>query len=216
MILATMAVLAAAPTLAAVDSLPPKVAGEIALAGQDHAPIVRITAPKAGHMGIPGTVERQMIERPVADAEGCFRKRWTVRFRQREGLAEREAELSDASAIAEVALPAPAGCPDDGYVHVNPGLEPAQALAELSYLDEVRLRGAPVRFTCADETPSKLCVDPTQIRQALAKLTPWAVTHRDGDMVFWLDGPGGAVTEVRYRLPHTGEIAVSRRIPAPF
>jgi hypothetical protein len=218
MILMTMVLLAtqAPPTLGALANLSPGAAGEIVLAGKDHEPVAKIVAPAGRGMDPPGMVERQLVERPVAGPQGCSRRRWIARFSHTPGVAEDEATLSSVWASTEVALPGAAGCPDDGYVHLNPGLGASQALPALRYLDDIRLGDAPAEFTCSDETASGLCADPGKIRQALAKLSPWAVTRQNGQMVFWLGTPGQAVTEVRYSPNRLDQVTVSRRIPAPF
>lgn len=218
MILMTMVLLATQgpPTLSALANLSPRAAGEIVLAGKDHEPVAKIVIPTDRGADPPGMVERQLVERPVAGPQGCSRRRWIARFSHAPGVAEGEAALSSVWASTEVALPRAAGCPDDGYVHLNPGLEAAQALPALRYLDDVRRGDAPAKFTCSDETASGLCADPGKIRQALAKLSPWAVTRQDGQTIFWLGGPGQAVTEVRYPLSRPDQVTVRRRIPAPF
>ena len=218
MILMTMVLLAtqAPPTLGALANLSPRAAGEIVLAGKDHEPVARIVVPTGQGADPPGMVERQLVERPVAGPQGCSRRRWTAWFSHAPGVAEGEAALSSVSASTEVALPGAAGCPDDGYVHLNPGLEATQALPALRYLDDIRLGDAPAKFTCSDETASGLCADPKALRQTLAGLSPWAVTRQNGQMVFWLGGAGQAVTEVRYSSDRLDQVTVSRRIPAPF
>jgi len=217
MILMTMVLLATQgpPTLSALANLSPQAAGEIVLADKDHEPVAKIVVPTGRDMDPPGTVERQLVERPVAGPQGCSRRRWIARFSHAPGVAEGEATLSSVSASTEVALPGAAGCPDDGYVHLNPGLEATQALPALRYLDDIRLGDAPAKFTCSDETASGLCGDPKTLRQKLASLSPWALTRQNGQMVFWL-GPPGVVTEVRYSPDRLDQVTVSRRVPAPF
>jgi len=218
MILMTMILLATqgAPTLAVTQQLTPQAAGDIVLAGHDHGPIARIVIPANQGMNPPGFIERQFVETPVAGAEGCSRKRWTVTFFHGPAVTRDEAPLQNAYATTEVALTAAPGCPDDGYTRLNTGVEPAQGFAALRYLDDLRLRGAKARFTCSDETSSHLCAGPTEIRRALAGLKPWAVSREDADTVFWMGTPGGVVTEVRYRLDRPGRVAVTREVPAPF
>jgi hypothetical protein len=218
MMLMTMVLLATQgpPTLSALENLSPRAAGEIVLAGKDHEPVAKIVVPTGRGMDPPGTVERQLVERPVAGPQGCSRRRWIARFSHGPGVAEGEAALSSVSASTEVALPGAAGCPDDGYVHLNPSLEATQALPALRHLDDIRRGGAPAKFTCSDETASDLCADPGKTRQALAKLSPWAVTRQDGQTIFWLGEPGQAVTEVRYPLSRPDQVTVRRSIPAPF
>lgn len=218
MILSTVALLAVqvAPTLATVEALSPLAAGELVLAGKDHGPIVKIVVPGPGGMNAPGAVERQMVEQLVASAGGCSRRRWTVQFFHGPGVTEDQASLSAAWSATEVALPGPAGCPDDGYVHLNPGFEPVRAFTALRRLDDLRRGEAGIQFTCSDETPSNLCADPAKIPLALAKLSPRVLTDEDGETVFWLYDSGAAVTDVRYSATRPDQVSVSRRIPAPF
>ena len=217
MILMTAILLAlqAAPTLAMVESLPPGEAGELVLAGRDHGPIAAIVVPRLNDLP-PGFAERQLVERPVAEKDGCVRKRWTVTFARKAGEAESRPESSDLWAGIEVALPGLAGCPDDGYVRLDPGLAPIQALPALKHLDALRSGDAQASFTCSDQTTSDLCGDPKALRRKLAALSPWALTRQNEQMIFWLGVPGQVVTEVRYSLAHPKHVTVARRIPAPF
>jgi hypothetical protein len=204
------------PTLAATQQGAPEAAGDLVLAGHDHGPIARIVIPVNQGMNPPGLIERQLVETPVAGAEGCSRKRWNVTFFHGPAVTRDEAPFQNAYATTEVALSGAAGCPNDGYTRLNTDVQPAQGFAALRYLDDLRLRGAKARFTCSDKTSSHLCAGPAKIRQALAMLTPWAVTLEDGDTLLWLGEPGQVVTEVRYRLDRPGRVAVRREIPAPF
>jgi hypothetical protein len=218
MILTTLILLAlqSAPTLGAMERLSPQAAGEVVLAGQDHGPIVKIAPPKFPGMSAPGGVERQMVERPVASAGGCVRRRWILGFFHGPDVTQDEAALNSVSSTTEVALAGPTGCPDDGYAQLNGDITPAQAHAALGHLDDLRLRDAKAQFSCSDETRSNLCADTKTIRRELAKLSAWAVMRRNGETVFWLGGGGGAVTEVRYALTGPDRVVVERRIPAPF
>ena len=213
---AVAVMLQAAPTLATVESLPPGEAGGLVLAGKDHGPIAAIVVPRLNNLP-PGFAERQLVERPVAEKGGCVRKRWTVTFARKAGETESRVEGSDIWAGTEIALPGLAGCPDDDYVRLDPGLEPTQALPALKYLDALRGGDARASFTCSDQTTSDLCGDPKALRQKLAGLSPWALTRQNGQMVFWLGAPGAVVvTEVRYRPDRLDQVTVSRKIPAPF
>lgn len=207
--------LQAAPTLAAAESLSPEAAGALLLAGRAHGPVVAMVAPDGRGLP-PGTSERQLFERPVAEAGGCVRKRWTVTFARKPGEAEGASQRVNAWAGTEIALPDPAGCPADGYVRLNLGLTPAQGLPALKHLDALGRGEAKASFTCTDQTASDLCGDPKTLHQKLARLSAWALTPRDGQMVFWLGAPGQTVTEVRYAPARPERVAVERRIPPPF
>jgi len=216
MILATTLALTlqAAPTLAQIDDLSPQAVGEVVLAGKDHGPIARIVVPERRGMNPPGMVERQLVEQTVVGPDGCSRRRWTATFFHGPG-GEGQAKLDTTWAKTEIALPGPAGCPDDGYTMVQ-DIEPAQAFAALRRLDDLRFRGAKARFTCSDETDSHLCADPEAMRPALAKLSPWAVLREGGQTVFWMGTPGGVVTQVRYDPAQPERVTVQRAVPAPF
>jgi len=216
MILSAVAVmLQAAPTLAMVESLPPGEAGGLVLAGKDHGPIAAIVVPRLNDLP-PGFAERQLVERPVAEKGACVRKRWTVTFARKAGETESRVESSDIWAGIEIALPGLAGCPDDDYLRLDPGLKPIQALPALKHLDALRRGDAQASFTCSDQTTSDLCADPKALRQKLAALSPWALTRQNGQMVFWLGVPGEVVTELRYSTDRLDQVTVSRKIPAPF
>lgn len=218
MILMTMALLATQgpPTLAAIETLSPEAAGETILAGHQHGPIVKIIAPKQRGMDAPGYLRGEMVERAEAGAEGCSRRRWKIAFFQGRNATTGEAALESVSATTEIVLSGPAGCPDDGYTLLNGDIEPAQAFADLRYLDDLRLRNARAEIRCSDQTGSRLCADPRKVREALAKLSPWAVMREDGQTIFWLGVPGQVVTEVRYRFDRPSQVTVERSVPAPF
>jgi hypothetical protein len=218
MILPILMLLAAqaAPTLAMIEGLSPQAAGELVLANRTHGPIVQVVATKTQPMAPPGSIERQFLEAPVAGAEGCVRRRWTVMFHHGPGVAPDQATPMSSMALTEVALPGAAGCPADGYVRLNPGLEPAQGLPALKRLNALGRGEAKAVFTCSDQTKSDLCGDPETLHRKLAALSPWALSRRDGRMVFWLGVPGQVVTEVSYAVDRPEQVAVSRQIPPPF
>ncbi len=217
MILAAMLALAlqAAPTVAEMESLTPEAAGRAVLAGKHHRPIARIVTPPFRGMNPPGMVERRLVEQAVASADGCSRRRWTATFFRGPDVDDSQAQLGTISENAEVALPGPAGCPEDGYSLIQ-NIEPAQAFAALRRLDDLRLRGARAAFRCSDKTGSRLCADPKALRPTLAKLSPWMVTREDGRVVFWMGTPGEVITEVRYNPARPERVAVERYTPAPF
>ena len=203
-------------TLGAIEGLSPEAAGEIVLANHEHGPITKVVAPRQRGMDPPGWLRGELVERAVAGAEGCTRRRWNVAFSQGPDVATSQARLESVSATTEIGLSGPAGCPGDGYTSLNGDIDPAQAFVALRYLDDLRFRGAKAQIACSDETASHLCAGSEKIRQALAKLTPWAVMREDGQTIFWLGAPGQIVTEVRYRLDRPGRVTVTRAVPAPF
>jgi hypothetical protein len=200
-------------TLAEIERLPPAAAGERLLAGQAHGPIEAIVRRPPHGMDPPDTVELQLVERAVAQARGCSRRRWSITF---SGPAWTAVSSSGPHSVAEVALLRDGSCPGDPYVHVDPGMAPAQALDALAYLDAIRSPRSRVVFTCFDRTSSRLCGSRRTIRRELARLSPWAVSREGDDTLLWLGVRGETVTEVRYRAGSPNRIIVTRRIPAPF
>lgn len=220
MVLMSMLLLAApvAPTIAAIKRLPPRAAGNTALAGEDHGPIAQVVVPAIGPLQAPGVRELHLVERATAIAAGCMRKRWTVSFRSAAGAPD-DATLSHAYAVTEVALRNSAACPRDGYVKVALDLEPGAALAALAYYDDIRRRRVKVTFSCSDTTRSNLCLTPRALRDGLASVSPWFVKREIGITTIWL-GPrareyGQAVTEITYSASAPASINVTRRTPAP-
>jgi len=214
MILAAMmlALMQDPPTLAEIERLSPAAAGELALAGQDHGPIVSVVHRQGRGMDPPGLVSVELVERAVTHGAGCSRKRWTLAFFRRDAAA-----LSPPVPTTEVALLRSGTCPDGEYVDMNPDMESVQAFEALRYLDEIRLPQSRVRFSCSDRTSSHLCASPRTIRRELARISPWAVMQEGNVTIMWLGvRGGGVVTEVRYRAASPGRITVRRRIPPPF
>ena len=200
-------------TLAEIERLPPAAAGERLLAGREHGPIEAVVRRPPHGMDPPETLELQLVERAVAQARGCSRRRWSITF---SGPAWTAASSSGPWGAAEVALLRDGACPADRYVHVNPGMEPARALDALAHLDQIRSPRSRAVFACSDRTSSRLCGSRRTIRRELARLSPWAVTREGDDTLLWLGVRGETVTEVRYRAASPNRIIVTRRMPAPF
>ena len=135
MILATMLLLAAhpAPTLADIKLLSPQAAGDVALAGQFHNPIVEVIIPGTQGMGPPGFVQIEMLERATPTTGACARRRWIVAFSGGTGGPMNDARLMGGDAGIEVASRRAADCPSNGYVHLNGGLDTTQAVAALAF-----------------------------------------------------------------------------------
>lgn len=201
-------------TLAAVERLPAVAAGDLALAGKDHGPIETVARRAAQGMNPPGLVELEMLEPVVAGARGCERRRWTVSFQPLAPNAE--PVKTGAYAATEVALARSGVCPNGGYVHLNPGVEPSQAFVVLEQLDRIALGRSRPKISCFDATASMLCSNDQTTLQSLARLRPWVVTREGKELVAWLGAPGDVVTEVRFDARSSGHIVVNRKIPAPF
>ena len=213
MILAAMllALMQDPPTLAEIERLSPSAAGELALAGQDHGPVVSVVLQPTRAMDPPGMVTLELVERAVAHVGGCSRKRWTLYFHRRDTAAS-----SPPWHATEVALLRSGTCPDGEYVHMNPGIESPQAFEALRHLDEIRMPRSRVTFSCSDRTSSRLCASSRTIRRELARMSPWAVMREGDATILWMGVRGGVVTEVRYRAASPNRITVRRRIPPPF
>lgn len=219
MILATLLLLQTpTPTLADVLRLPPRRAGDLLLAGQDHRPIDTVAVAPSRGPAPPGVEEVHLVERAAAAADGCTRRRWTVSFHYKPGNDRGEARLSTAYAAVEVALPGTGGCnAATPFVHVNPGLDAAEAIRGLRQLRQTVSPSARAGIACTDATRSDLCDGGNDaVRRRLQALTPWAVSRQGNDTVFWLGMQGGIVTEVRFAPGSPDRVIVDRRVPAPF
>ena len=216
MILAAL-MLALAPgevTLGAVERLPPAAAGDLVLAGKEHRPIKTVARRPAHGMDPPGLIQLELVEAAVADTDGCVRRRWTASFMQPPG---GEARLTDAYAGTEISTARSGSCAGASYVHLNPGVTRAEAVAVLERLKLVASGRIKPDFSCKDETRSVLCNDIVTFRRELGRQRPWAVNREDGDLEVWLNAPGqSAVTKVLFRSGPGNQVAVSRRYPPPF
>lgn len=206
------------PTVASIQRLTPKAAGDVVLAGKDHDVITDVVVRKVGVLQPPGLVELEMSERAKMIAGGCVRKRWTVNFNGSPS-APSDATLSGAYSINEVALRRSTGCPSNGYAQVGSGLEPSPALVGLAYLDRIQRRIAKAEISCLDSTSSGLCNNPKTLRQGLEKITPWLVKQEGDLMILWLGDAKRqymqAVTEVSFSAMTPDKITITRRTPAP-
>lgn len=213
MIIASILMLAPLPTvtLEQVLGLDPAEAGELVLRGEDHGAVVMVSRSSTGGLQPPYTVELDLVEQPVAEAQGCSRRRWRAAFRFPAGAPQAQATLARRWAGREIAL----DCGAREFAHLNPGTPPQQGFAALARLRQVQTGEGRVRFTCTDRTASRLCASDANIRRELAAFDPWAVTSREGVLLLWLGARGQAVTEVRIDPRDPDHLVVERRIPAP-
>ncbi|MBA4047746.1 MAG: hypothetical protein C0476_04305 [Sphingomonas sp.] len=204
------------PALGAIERMTPEAAGDLVLAGRDHGPIATVARQAATGMDPPGVVELDLVERTVTELGGCIRRRWTATFRYKVGAPAETAVLSDARAATEVALPVGESCPSGQYAGVAPGTGTDAALGALRDLTRIRQFGDDVHATCTDETTSGLCAGPQAMRDALARIEPWAVSVRGDEIKLWLGTPGQVVTDIRYTSCQPMMVAIKRFIPPPF
>jgi hypothetical protein len=202
------------PTPAEIERLPPAAAGELALVGQEHGPIVAVVRRDGSGMDPPGMVTIELVERAVAGEGGCSRTRWEIVFGV--GPDEHVSRRSGPRAGTEVALFRAGACPDDPYVPVGSNVEAPAALDILRHLDEIRSPRRRINFLCSDTTHSHLCFNARTIRREVARLSPWQIL-RDGDVtILWLGIRGQVVTELRYPAASPDRVTVKREIPPPF
>lgn len=203
----------AAPTLEEITRLPPAAAGELALAGHPHAPIVEIRRGWPGSLP-PGLTELLMTERPTAlPGGGCMRRQWSVGFR-RDAVPYR---LEGAFASTEITVRSGRDCPTTGYVEIGDGVSADRAVGEMTRVQGWWAGNNPPHYRCTDHTDSRLCATSAELRLQLARTTPWMIKREREEIVLWMGQRGGVVTELRY-VPgdRVTTATVTRFIPAPF
>ncbi len=158
----------AAPTLGEVARLPPAAAGDLALVGYPHAPIVEVR-PGPGGLAPPGVAELTLVERPTAlPGKGCLRQYWNVSFRRNPEEPSAAQRRVGAQSYIEVAIRSGDGCPSTGYVGANSGVSPAVAVAELARLHDWQAGMNMPEYRCVDRTDSDFCAAPERTRQEIA------------------------------------------------
>ncbi len=202
------------PTLEDITQLPPGAAGDLALKGQRHEPIVAVQEVES-ILQLPYPIELQLIERPIASDNGCLRNRWRLFFQGSTNIDPAQAVLARSYSMVEIALSDSAGCPSKDYVHLNPNVEPREGFASLVALEEIRSGARKPQFSCSDQTSSDLCFNAQSIRRELMELPVWAASSVDGGVELWLGRTGHIVTAVRLDFDDYEFVEVERRIPAP-
>lgn len=203
-------------TLAQVEALSPRRAGELLLEGRAHVPIIRASRKAERYIGVPGQTEYELVETAQAVSGGCVRHSWTARFRTSPGGDEKTAIFVGADSRAEVALRV-RGCTGARYAILNGGVDSARALSLLQALRRIGTGAAPVRFSCRSEIDPQLCAGPEAARAAIRTTPVWAVSQSGGVAKFWLGEPGGGVvTTVELAAARPGHVTITRKVPAPF
>lgn len=217
MIFAALLLMQASPilTLSDLSHMPPDQAGSTLLKGLDHGPITEVVESSDRRLLPTGMVELQLVEKTALHDGACSRKRWKASLMHRQEDAPDKAVLLSRHGAEEVALPVSGACPGGDYVHVNPGMDVAQAVQALGRLADIKAGRAQVHFRCSDQTASGLCESAGKTQGEIGRLSPWAVSRSGQEMVFWLGTSGQTVTEVRFTPAQPGEVTVSRRIPPP-
>ncbi|WP_336944600.1 hypothetical protein [Sphingomonas panni] len=216
MILAVL-LLQAAPTVAAVDRLPPAEAGTVVLRGKTHGPVEAVEVVPLGHMAPPGFVERDLVERPVPTDGGCVRRRWRASFRSPTLERDGPFVLDSVYAMTEVALTATATCPTSDYVHLNPGIEPGKGLATLLRADGIRTGRIRVAFGCKDHIgDAGFCRNRASILRELRTRRPWIMTWEDGRLAVSMKGRTPGIVTLRLDPHAPDRVNVVKAVPAPF
>lgn len=218
--LLTMALLPPLTTHEALE-LPPVEAGEWALAGLEHGPIIEVERVK-DHMAPPGEVA--MIYREAASQVplGCARRWWRVAFANQQtpsvdqAEADRGARVISRNSGYEVALTSSEQCPIDGYALVSNGLPVSVALHALRRLRQVAAGKPSLAIECTDKTSSDICKSPTNTLNELGSLPARMVEYLNGPFSIVLGVPGQPMTLVMFGGSKSNTMQVSRFLPAPF
>lgn len=204
-----------APTFSELKRLPPDLAGDLVLRGQQHGRIESVEVRKGG-MRPSGMIEADLVEQPTASGPRCVRTRWTATFFASSDADLDAGTLDHVHSATEIALAEMGRCPAIGYAQLSVGVEQEQGFGALSVLQRIRSAAPGFRMRCSDRTSSGLCFSDRHTRRALAVLTPWAISREAGDVLIWLGTRGQIVTEVRFNSAAPGRVKVTRSVPAPF
>jgi hypothetical protein len=205
----------AALSLAEVRQMTPAAAGDTILRDRQHGPIETFEAPTGG-MNAPGSIEGQLVERPVSSGPGCVRRRWTVQFRAAPGADITNATVIGTYSSQEISPRLTETCPTGRYVYLNPGVSVDEGWAALAKLKDSLMQESRVRSRCRDTTSSHLCRGSRAVRAELRMLPPNVVTRVDGDIAVWIGTSNSVATEIRFPSGRPSQIVVTRRLPAPF
>ena len=204
-----------APAFSELKPLPPDMAGDLVLQGQQHGRIESVEVFKGG-MRPSGEIEAQLVEQPTASGPQCVRTRWTATFLASSDTNLDTGRLDHVHGKTEIALAEKGRCPAIGYAQLIGSVDQAQGFGALSVLQRVRSEAHGFRLLCSDRTSSGLCSSDLGTRRALTAVVPWAISREADDVLIWLGTPGQAVTEVRFNPAAPGRIKVKRSVPAPF
>lgn len=203
-------------TLGETLRLPPTEAGDRALAGLQHGPIVTVERLPPAHLMPPGWVMVEMKEAPRREAQGCVRTVWVLRFIHDPSSPEDAARISSFGPRPEIALTSSQGCPETGYAKFAGKLTIPLAFSALQRLDSVIAGKDKRQIVCRNTTPSYLCENRQTTLRELAAIRPWMVTDHNGPLEIWLGTPGQVITTVTFDSDPNLPLVVSRLVPAPF
>ncbi|MDM7956193.1 hypothetical protein [Blastomonas sp.] len=219
----TLLAMALQPPLTVSEALelPAAEAGDWALAGLEHGPIVEAERVK-NQMAPPGEVV--MIYREAASRVplGCARRWWRVAFADRRtpSVDQAEAELGiraiSRNSGYEAALSSSEPCPIDGYALVSKGLPVSVALDALRKLRQVAAGESSLAIECKDSTRSDICKSPTNTLTELGSLPARMIEYHNGPFSIVLGVPDQPMTLVMFGAPKSNSMQVSRFLPAPF
>ena len=196
--------------------LPPAEAGERALSGLRHGPIVHVQRPQ-DLMGPPGFVRLILQEQPSRKPEGCIRHWWSVQFNHDPATPVEQARLVESSRGSEVALAIEQNCPEAGYSGFAGNLDAATTLSALRKLEQVIVGATNPPIVCRNSTPSYLCEDRQTTLRELGTLRPgFVMIDQRGRLEFWFGAQGQAQTTAIFESDEDSTLLVSRSAPLPF
>ncbi len=202
-------------TLGEVIEKEPTMAGELVLSGHQHNTVVAVEEVEE-EMAPANSTRLHLVEKASVLGNRCQRRRWTATFQDLPSDDTAAKILTGTYSTTEITISDAGICPSVGYTHLNPSVDAQQGFAALAILEKLRSGSVQAEFECVDRTSSDLCSSPETIRDELNKLSPWAVTLREGDLELWLGTPGQTVTAVRINPTRPQWAGIERRIPAPF
>src|SRR5687768_8426848 len=113
-----------------LQTMPPTDIAQVALAGRDHGPIVRVEKERDLH-NPSGEHHYKVYEAAKAVPGGCRRRVWWVTFSAKRGDPDSPARLMTPTPTTQVALEQDGSCENASFAHLNPGLEEEQGFATL-------------------------------------------------------------------------------------
>jgi hypothetical protein len=202
-------------TLGSITGRSPREAGDILLRGQDHGRVEKVERVPLNGMYPPGSIEFALVEATVESQGVCSRRRWIASFSNGPDRPDDAASLIDVSPVMEAAIPSGSGCAASRFARLQPGIEPREAVAALTYFDRVLDGRASVSFSCSDKTRSHLCRSRASIMQTLKRGVGYA--SREGHMIeLTLTTENGPLTTIRYSTLRPGRLRIERTYPPPF
>lgn len=211
--------LAASPTddatLATARGRPPREAGDILLAGQDHGVIEKVETVTLNGAVPPGWTEVDLIEHADPIDGGCRRRRWILTGIRGPNQTDDAVRLTVSFPAVEVARSSPLGCRAVKYARLSGEITESEAIDALAYLDRLGSGRTRADLSCSDKTDTHLCRTRKSVLLALTQSDVSDVSREGNVIELWLtsDAP---FTTVRYSLASPARVRVKREYPPPF